>query len=820
MNGFADDGGLTGSALVGFLDRLDADLEAGGAEQVNLLARLDAQPLHPDILESLFRVCQMWWGTDQPRRALAVVAQDGPSLMARTPLAEQADTALHLALIDAWTGFVAGDESVAVRAVRQASQLVNESPALIWRDGGGPVDEYGYREWDILADLADFSLDTALAVFDFRWALDRTDPDLEDRRGVSEALFRAARAQAFQGYDRPESAGDEARKALTVMGAVGAPQVVDRDDWLTLGDAIIEIQPESLPQLKQAITAGADGLSPALRSEINIRVWRLRARALHAQGDLVGALALRGVTNGSLESGNVGEDDFFEYDVPWLVEAGRFDEAGERVAMYLCWYPLSDVHVDIIRPLISQRLADESDQSVWWPLCVMRVCAYGDLLLEDYFVGMDTLAATSPVHARLFGALASEPNRDLAARRIFDEARRLAEERSPGHPWIDRFSVLVERRQGRISDAEVATRLEAVVAAGVTEGTTLARYVMARVATLGLVQGLAMPLPAVRSGADVLRFTSAANDGDPHSRLEPIPVGLEDMTTNNPSEMDRAAAPMWHWMYQSILEQGVARMECFFATGEGHPGDANPHYYARLCQYLGNALCDELRFDDAIAVCFKGLQASPLPSLYSTILYAINGQRVTRHIWAAMDPAAQTRARQLQVDVAGALWRHMSEEGFAGSQPNEWIHQTVMHLHYLDRHDEIPLWLERLASWQERAGGEDPGHLSQEALYARVRCLQYMSNVVAHLGQCAVLIKQLEPQIAASTSWMAQAVAGVVFGNVGDIDDAIACYQRHLELNPQSTDEEIGWANDIARNLEQCRAMSGSSQPARRRRWW
>jgi len=813
-----NDGGLTGAQLASLLDRLATDLDGADAEQINLRARLEAQPLKPDTLEALFTLCALWWEADQPARALQAVADDGQTILAGATPAERADVQLHLSLLDATTGFIMRDETVAVAALRRATQTVSQSGAtLLWRTGGGPTEANsdGYRDWDVLFAMTDWTLDATLAVFDFRWALDATDQELEDRRAVSESLFHAARAQAFHGHDRGDSAVEEARQALQMMAGAQAPQVVDKDDWLTLGDAIAEIAPGDLPLVTENVVAGSQALSPALKAEVNIRLTRLRARALHAQGDLERALALRDVTNCTLEYSAVGEDDFFEYDVPWLVEAGRFDDAGERVAMYIYLFALSNAQLDVIRPLIHERLADAADNSVWWPLCVMRICAYGDYLFEDYLGDVSLLPTRSPVHARLFGALTHESNLANASRAIFDAARQLAEERSPDNPWIERFTILVDKDRGRADNAQVAARFEALVRGGLTEGTTLVRYVMARVAAFGLPDALYIAPPPMRSGTDAMRFNLILNGGEP-SMLESTPVGLQEMIEQCPEGVRGVVDAIWNAMYTTCLEQGIARMEQFFATGVGHPGDANPHYYARLCSSLALAICRDLRFNEAIALCQKGLSASPSASLYSNILWIVNQQRITPHVWKAMDAETQNQWRRYYVQNAEVLWHYVAEEGYDRTYPNEWIHFTVMHLNYLNRHDEIPLWLERLIRWQEDVAGEDPEHLSYEALYARVRCLQFLSPAMAHQAVCQAMIDGLKSQIAQSTDIQLLAVAGVVFGNVDEFENAIWFYQRHLELNPQVTAEDVKWAQDISRNLEDCRSrLSHGKWPGR-----
>ncbi|MCL2737130.1 MAG: tetratricopeptide repeat protein [Propionibacteriaceae bacterium] len=809
---------LTGAPLAAFLDRLEEDLDAAGPEGIDVGARLAARQCRADTLQSLFRLCVLWMEADAPERAQAVIDRDGESVADGVPVEERADTRMHLVMLAALISAVREDEAATVAGLQQASQIVTQAgPSLMWRSGGGPVEENaaGYREWAFLFYLTQWTLDTTLAVFDLRWALDVSDPGLALSRSANEALYHASRAQAFQRNGHLDAARDAARHAIRILSQATAPQVVDADDWLKVGDAVIELLPETYPDLAGPVEALSRGLPAALWREDQIRLTRLLARSRHAQGDLAGALSMRVTTTCCLDPYECGDDDFLEWDLPWLVEAGRYDEAGERVGGYLYLFAHLDTRAELIQAQIHPRLADERDQSAWWPLCVMRICAAGADRFEAFLGDPAALPARSAVHTRLFGVLSSEPDLAQALPAIFSAARLLAQERDPGNPWIDRFSLLVERDQGLIDDAQVMSRFEALLGRGVDDGMTWHHYLMARVRALGLPEALRIA-PQMRSGTDAYRFSAVTAFGE-QIRLEHEPLSLPDLIDGSPEEARHVTTILWQTMYRMTMEQGIARMEQFFTSGVGDRCDASPHVYSELCNNLSIAYTDEHRYDDAIALNIKGLHVSPFAQHYNSMLYAAQNQQATVSIWTSMTPESQTRFREFFVSTAQALWGYMEQEGYNGGDPDEWIRYTVMHLYYLGRHDEIPTWLERLVRWQEEAEEEDPGHLSAGALYARVMCVQYMANVPAQQLTAAGLVDSLRPQIEGSDDMKLFDITGNIYSSLGRDAEAVAYYERHLALNPRSDPDEVRWAEEAAKNLADSQAKVAG--PTKRRRW-
>ena len=805
---------LTGAALARFLDRLQADLQEASPSEMDLSARLAAQPMRADTLETLFRLSSLWLNAGDATRAQAVILDDREAVLAGTIAEQRDDVRMHLALLRLWFAGQQHDEAAALAALRQAREIVEEAgPRLVWRDGGGPIADNagGYGDWDILSECGDWTLEITLAVFDLQRALHKTDPDLTEQRAVSEAHYFAACAQALHQAGQAERARQAAQQAMQAIATAAPPQTVNCGDWLAVADSVIEAAPDLYAGLAKPITKLTAKWPQPKQREIQIRLNRLKARAAHAQGDIAAALALRDTTNCSLDPCGSGEDDFFEYDFPWLIEAGRYDDAGRRALFYVYNFAAVCEHWELLQPLVHERLADEKDTSLWWPLYVMRICAYGDYLFEDAFGEVALLPTRSPVHARLFAALTRQSNVAAAAAEIYSAARALAEERSPGHPWIERLSIIRDHREGRLDDAQLLSRLEALIAKGFNDGATLHRTFIARIKLLGLARALQVAAPVACSAQDGYSFACWTDLGA-NSKLDPEPMGVHALLLQCPRTERAELIMRWSNIQTTVYEQARARMERFFETGEGHPFDASPHQYSQICMNLSTFYRDQQRYDDAMALHITGIAVSPFVEHYAGLADLLQDRFYEES--DRLGSRAKKKLREQIVDAVGNLWQYATTNGYGRcGDLNHLIFQTVAHLNYLNRFDEIPLWLERLVQWQEHHEGEDPTQLSQDALYARVMCLQYMIDAPKHRSTAIALAQPLRSQVQASDHERTQLIFGNVLGTAQDYAGAISFYQRHIELNPRQTESQRSSAEDARKNILEY-------QGKLRRPWW
>jgi hypothetical protein len=291
--------------------------------------------------------------------------------------------------------------------------------------------------------------------------MDRLEADLEEEGGSGQAIALPERLAA-----QPLRA--DSLKAIERLSALWRRAGDDAAAW-----AVIETDGAALLQT----------LALPKRREIEVRLARLQARARYAQGDLAGALALCETARYALDDD--GTDDFVGYELPWLLEAGQLEAAGELAFFRLYQaenVPRDDKLADVLR-VVHERLADPADTSVWWPLCVMRACYDAHTLYDLLVYAAPTTpwAEVSKTHQALFDSLSAEENffgKDSDSRcearydGIFTAARSLAEARAPGHPWIRRLAAEQDYARGRIDRATQIALLETVIREGLGDNLT------------------------------------------------------------------------------------------------------------------------------------------------------------------------------------------------------------------------------------------------------------------------------------------------------------------------------------------------------------
>ncbi|MCL1960810.1 MAG: hypothetical protein FWG56_03295 [Desulfovibrionaceae bacterium] len=640
-------------------------------------------------------------------------------------------------------------------------------------------------------------------MFDLRRALDIADPDLAQRHAATEAFYFASRAQALRQAGQTEPARQAAAQAVKALSGATPPQTVDEDDWLRLADAVIEAAPDLYAALAQPITNLTAQWPLPRRREIEIRLARLQARSRHAQGDLTGALALRDRTNYILSPEGNAADDFIEYDLPWLLEAGRDDDSGRRAFFHI--YEAARYMRRDVPSIVHERLADEASRSVWWPLCVIRACHAVDTL--ERFLGPDpaALPARSPVHARLFAALAKQTDIAAALPAIFAAARQLADERSPGHLWIKRVTAVHDQEQGRIDAATLLEILEATAAAGhMRDRRTWYGIVEERIKVKGLEQALQYPPPVLESGLACYFFVVFLEDF--------VDAELEKLSETQRSRLHDA----WKNISRAVYEDGLTRMARFFETGQGHPGDASLHLYSMMCNNLSIIYRDECkRYEDAIALHRNGIEVSSFAEHYSGIFWSL---KYILDDAQDLKPEAKKALMAKIVSAGEDLWQYALAHGYSRHNPNNYTTWVGYYLYRLDRDGEIPLWLERLVQWQEGEDGENPAHLSDVALQRRMGFFSYMHH--ANRDAAETLWAAMKPQVVASkdeyTHYVISRDLQIYFNRPAE---AIAFFEKHLELNPRKTEEQREQAQEIEQRLAECRSLAAPAPRARWRFW-
>ncbi|WP_186248759.1 MULTISPECIES: hypothetical protein [unclassified Burkholderia] len=592
----------------------------------------------------------------------------------------------------------------------------------------------------------------------------RTSPTLDADR------FVRARILDTLEYDHAEHALDAIDLRHALNGALA-----DRATFRAWDDAN-----------RQCLRAWA--LPP--RREAEVRLARLAARAAHAQGDLDGALARCEMASHSLESD--GSDDFIEYELPWLLEAGRFDDAGRRAFFHV--YQIESSMLDRVGQIIHARLAEPTDTSVWWPLCAMRAAGFAPTLERLVELGAeqpDALAARSPTHGEIFAALGSLEG-DALRYAVADAAREVALRRAPGHPWIARLAAVYDGETGRIDATTQAARLLAAAQEGeMHDNRTAFVLTEARIRALGVATALKLPPPSLRSGLWSYAFSGWIEDRVEEA-IEALPAAERAPVRADLLRLRIAA-----------YEQGRACMERFFETGKGHPYDACAHLYSMLCNNLAILYRDEDRYDEALVLHRSGIAASSFAEHYSGV----------RYVLACQDKDAE------MLEAAEQLWHYAAEFGFSRHDPNWYVRDVVRALYRLDRCNELPIWLERLVGWQREHDQVD-GSLPDEALIARFVFVSHMA--ASHPDQASALYDAARGQADASRDLDVLIRAGDAAYDLGRQQDVKNFYERVLAGNRHAAEPLDLMEDVIERRIREADAPAAPdpTTAAPNKRWW
>ncbi|MDR1888259.1 MAG: hypothetical protein LBQ81_02580 [Zoogloeaceae bacterium] len=775
---------LTGNGLEALMNRLEADFEEGSAEEIHLLERLRERPLRADSLEAIGRLHTLWVWAGDKAAALAVIENDGALLVQAAPPDEQADIAMRLRIFRLQVARYFDDEAD-IQATLDAIIALAAQPGLHAGD---------FADTRLLAQLRveSSSLDIALKAAEAKNALIRAIPERAALRGWDTCVHQANLAVAYRWHGKPEEAKTAGAASLAALDAAATNgENIEDSDWLWAGNALIDILPERLPLFRARITALTQENALPQRRETEVRLARLAARALYAQGDLSGALAACDDARYSLAPYGNGGDDFIEYELPWLMEAGRVEDAGRRAffQLYEAETLENGVWAGVYR-LILERLSDPAETSFWWPLCAMRACNYAHTLADLLSFAPEEPA---PELKAIFGEfLEQDIDREgdnAAFEPIFQAAQTLAEIRAPEHPWIRRLAVVRDFYAECINAHVYLEQLEAAAHDGkMADWRTANGLFEARMFAHGVMKALTNPPPMIfhlESGRDCYAFAGGLVD-QVETAIEALPE----------AEQDEA----WRLCRQirlSVYEHGKARMEHYFETGKGHPRDAAPHLYSMLCNNLAILYRSVDKNMEALETHRRGIAASSFAEHYDGILWNYHD----------LDDKAKI------VEAAETLWQYAETYGYSRHDPANYIPRVAAALWELgrqnpERHNEIPIWMERLVTW-ERENEIDEANLPPDSLSARLSIGFHLAH--AHRDQALALWNRLRTQFENST------VAGVV-GDAADLargldmnEEAITLYERRLLLEDNQVTREF---------LQKFRAEVEAEAKANAKSWW
>ncbi|MDZ4019706.1 hypothetical protein [Pseudomonas sichuanensis] len=766
---------ITGIELEQLLDRLDGVLQDHGAAA--LLEQLQAEPLQADSIGSIERLHVLWVNAGDLHAATRVLEHDGQRLLEHCDPAARAELSMCLLLKRLRLANYCDDEALLEQLLDQAQAMAQVAP---------DYDVEHYRRARIFEQLEQRSLALALKAIDARHALTLLNPGRASLRAWDQADRACRRAWALHNHQQQAEAREVALEAVAALRQAGPDQDIDQGDWTWLGNSLIELIPLRLAMFEQPVMALIADLPLAQRREWEVRLARLAARAMHAQGDLQGALRILPAAAIALDC--EGDNSFIAYELPWLVEAGEIERAGRRAFHEI--YDLRAAAAPVAAQVVVERLLAQ-DPSVWWPLCVMRACD-SEEVLEHFLACLPALDESPAGKGALLEALYDDGEQPERLARLYALALAEAQRIAPRHPWILRLQAVRDRQAGRIDAATELTLLQEAFASGQLDDHRSSYALMyATASAQGLLAALHLPPFTLASGYDYY------NHGCKLSGL--VEHFIETLT---PEQQAQA----WHlseMAQRESYERGQACLERYFASGQGHRGDGCAHLYSMLCNNLAinyRYLKGQERIAASIELHQRGIDASPFAEHYHGLL---NAQL------ALDDHAAVCQA-------AEALWHFVLAHGYGRHDPDGYIGKVARALYFLDRDHEITIWLQRLLDWQAEQEITD-----QQVDYDGLRCRMKVALHLAPTQPDAALAlwQRFEAIIVGHNDTLLTWDAGDLFKNLGRKDEAIARYTAALALCAGSeAPHDVANAATLRQVIDEMQQEPVQAPAAKR--WW
>ena len=762
---------MTGIELEQLMDRLEAECQENDAQA--LLTSLRAQPLKADSMDSVDRLHVLWMNAGDSQAAQAVLEQDAPVILEALPVSERSEPAMNLAIMRLRLANFLEDEPTLLAVLEALHERVAQ-----------PLEfdvEY-YRQHHTFDDIEYAGVEVALKAIDVRAALANAIPERRALRAWDLADQYQRRARVLARNNRDEEARTAALQAVAALRSAGPDQDIDAGDWMWLGGALIEIIPLRLAMFEQPVAHLTAGLSVPVQREWEVRMARLAARALYAQGNLAKALEICSVATLCLDCD--GSNNFIHYQLPWLMESGDLQAAGRR-AFTDVYFQFEDMWPGTAN-LIHERLQDLEDQQVWWPLCVMRACIRPDVL-QALLSGLTPVdaSATTPLLEALHLAAANPGHYD----NLYAQARAEAQRRGPQHPWFIRLAAVHDGDAGLIdAPTQLALLLQAIEAGGLHDFRTANSLFDARLQVYGVVGALKQPMPMLTSGKDAYNHAITFEE-TAEKAIQALPEGDKDDAYILLAEVQRA-----------IYEQGLAHMERYFATGVGHPFDACAHLYSMLC----NNLAIKYRYahnrnlnNEAIALHRRGLDASPFAEHHNGILDALDNLRDHPGI----------------IEAGEQLWHYANEFGYSRHDPDDYVGRVIFALYSEDRMGEILIWIERLFKWQAQQGISDQ-QLSVWSVFTRLDIARFIATTYPENADA--LWQRYAPFVNTLNDGSLTLSAAKMLEALGRKAEAIDYYERAMAIGPKDEDPLVIDAHDIAKTLQKLR----STERAVTKSWW
>ena len=570
-----------------------------------------------------------------------------------------------------------------------------------------------------------------------RHALQEALPERACYRAWDLAVLHAHLSESHAAEGQADQALHAAEASIRALADAAPGQDLDVDDWLQIGDALVDAAPECLPTLLRELRSHIPAELPQpRRRSIEVRLARMEARASCRRGDIEAGLGKAREGRYALSSD---EDDAFSAQMTdWLLQAGRAEEAAALA--FDSVFNERPVSSDHACELALRLAAMPDNREAHWPLALA------------YAAGCEGLAWVCG---------------DEAPAAFFDRQLEQARQLAPGHPAIG----LLRAREAVCRRKDHAAALpwleEGLSVPELMNSEHLVRLWLCRMRVHGVSKALRMP------------FAEARAAGWNYN------VGVE-MSFRLREQLPRHA----EWPEAEVqalvaryYEAGRRQFEAFFASGRGAFKDADVHVYAMLCNNLAiHYRCETKQYARAVALHEKGLAASPFAEHHQGLLHCYE--------------ASGEHARFL--DAADRLWHFAADHGYSRHSPIDYFKRVAELLAELGRDGELAIWLQRLDEWWQHFDAE--GRRDNERDYLEMLVVLLAQMALTQPEDARVRLEPALPRIRALKWCAVTRIAGLALERGGHIQEALLLYREaltqtqtySLEQQREMTREAIG----------------------------
>ncbi|NHZ89411.1 hypothetical protein F2P45_10340 [Massilia sp. CCM 8733] len=740
---------LSASQLDAYLDQTEAALEQQIEAELDpeligagLKTALESQHFHADTMNGVHRLFRLWMNAVDPAAALRLLDGDGRAALAALPDAERDAWEVSVALWRVEARIAQGDAGAMQAAFDAALALLVSLPDCLAYN----------RAWAYLDEES--ALNAAHGATrrcaEARNALQRADPERAAYRAWDDAHLAIRQAQSFAMEGDAALARQAGERAIGILAGAAADQDLDHNDWLRAGHALAWVMPDAIDGIAAQVRAHIPATTVFFaRRDIDVRIARLEARALHQQGALDQALeklALGRVALLADDGDHVGVQM-----LDWLLEAGRHDAAA-RLAFESVLHE-RQVSAPHAAGAAMRAAADGTTHQPYWHLAL-------------------ACAAMADATAEVRG------NEDEAS--FIGRHLALARAQGGAHPAADAVEALwliasAQDYQRALPLLESAARDPSLM-----QSQVVFKLIVARMRVHGPEAALAMPFMPASNGLScynvAVRLASQLDEVLP-----------KDMAA--PEEPVKALSARYY-------ETGLACFEAFVASGRGHPGDGDAHSYSMLC----NNLAIYYRYDKsdaaaALALHHKGIVSSPFSEHYQGVL---NCHRKLGNDSAVVDSAEQ-------------LWHFSADHGYSRHDPANYIDDTAAALHRLGRDTDIAIWLQRLDDWWTSVDDGERAQYRSRYTRALVSVLYYMAQTQP--DDASLRLESVLPSVPEAGSPYTSRIAADALCKLGQFERAQAMYRDGLRYIESGDAWHESQRTAILANLEDCKRLQREAKP-------